>query len=96
MTNIAAQKKIKLNDLPEMLFVKSSNLEAFGYDEDTKDLYVIFKSNAVYAYEGVEKDVVQGLANAVVKEESVGKFFIAAVRSQGYPFRHVGSFEAQS
>ena len=76
--------------MPEMIEVESSNLRAFGYDPDTKDLFIAFKTKAVYTYEKVEQKVFDEIKKAHDDGESVGRKFIALVRSQNYAFNHVG------
>lgn len=49
----------------------SSNISAYGYDSDTATLQVEFTSGSVYAYNGVPKDIYDGLDAA----ESKGKYF---------------------
>lgn len=58
--------------------VKSSNVEAMGYDEATKTARVRFKGGQTYRYTDVPKD----LFEAVVGSQSVGK---AAQRLRAFP-----------
>lgn len=50
--------------------VKSSNIEAIGYDNDSQELHVIFISGGLYIYHGVSKNVYDKLIIAPSK----GKF----------------------
>ena len=60
--------------------VTSSNIDRLGHDG--KDLFVAFKSGALYRYEGVPKPVyTRGLA-----EESVGRWFRSEISGS---FPHV-------
>ena len=38
---------------PEMEYVDSSNIEAIGYDEDARELWVRFTSGSTYVYSDV-------------------------------------------
>lgn len=58
--------------------VKSSNINAVGYDADKKELQVEFKGGGVYAYDEVPPEVHEALAAA----ESVGKHFHAHVKDK--------------
>ena len=41
--------------MPEMHYVDSSNVEAIGYDPDTRELHVHFKTSGNYVYAEVEE-----------------------------------------
>lgn len=56
--------------------VVSSNIAAVGFDEDTGTLQVEFSSGTVYEYQGVPKDVYDGLMAA----ESKGSYFAKHIR----------------
>lgn len=56
--------------------VKSSNLEAVGYDEATATLAVQFKNGATWHYPGVPLDVFQQMLGA----PSIGSFYATAIR----------------
>ena len=56
--------------------VKSSNIKAIGYVEDTNGLLVEFKSGAVYTYNDVPVEVYKALAGA----ESKGKYFAEHIK----------------
>ena len=49
--------------------VSSSNLDALGYDDTDSTMYAQFKGGAVYAYQGVPKDIYELVLNA----NSVGR-----------------------
>jgi hypothetical protein len=52
--------------------VTSSNIDAIGYDEKTKELHVKFAaSGKTYSYPGVDSD----LHRRLLGSESVGSFF---------------------
>ena len=55
----------------KMTAVKSSNINAIGYDTETKELHVEFKSGKTFCY----KDVTPLEARELVKSDSVGKHF---------------------
>lgn len=58
--------------------VKSSNIEAVGYDESTKTLTIRFKSGSTHSYADVDKLTYERLLSA----QSVGKYFHANIRSK--------------
>jgi len=61
--------------------VKSSNIDGFDYDEDSRRFFVQFKGAAVYVYFGVPPDVAEGFAGA----PSHGKYLNIMVKGE-YPF----------
>lgn len=58
--------------------VKSSNIDAIGYDAAAKELHVKFKSGGVHAYADVPMDKYIALKTA----PSIGKHFHAHVRDK--------------
>jgi hypothetical protein len=50
--------------MPEMIYVDSSNIEAIGYDEGSRELHVQFVSGAHYVYYEVPPQVFDGLMSA--------------------------------
>src|SRR5882672_4548372 len=68
----------------------SSNIESIAYEKKTCSLFVTFKSEAVYLYEGVTADAV----SAFLAASSKGKYFSANVR-RGYPTRRLGPEEIE-
>ena len=60
-----------------MQLVKSSNVEAVGYEAETKTLQVKFKSGSIYQYAGVQPEMYADLLAA----ESVGRFVSQVVRA---------------
>lgn len=60
--------------------VDSSQIKSVGYDEATQTLEVEFKSAgaSVYQYRGVPPD----MADALVRSESVGRFFGQHIRGR--------------
>ena len=56
--------------MPEMHFVDSSNVEAIGYDPDTRELYVQFIKSGNYVYVDVEEWVFDEFLQA----ESKGQY----------------------
>ena len=61
----------------EMKPVKSSNIEAIGYDPATQTLAVKFRHGGVYHYEGVPASAHEALVNA----KSVGGHFFQHIRN---------------
>lgn len=70
--------------LPPLLPVKSSNISAVGYDEQSQALFIRFKSGSTYRYDAVPPDEYQALATA----GSVGAYFAASIKDQ-YPTTRV-------
>ena len=64
----------------------SSRIEAVGYSDKTRTLFVLFRGgDAVYSYDGVPKDVYEGLMAA----PSTGSFFAQKIVGK-YPYeRHL-------
>lgn len=58
--------------------VKSSNIEAIGYDEHTKTLKIKFKSGGTHSYADVPKLDYERLLSA----QSIGKYFHANIRNK--------------
>lgn len=52
-------------------FVKSSNIEAIGYDHKSRTLVVVFKNKTSYSYHPITQAGFEALRTA----ESVGKYF---------------------
>jgi hypothetical protein len=50
--------------LPDMVKVKSSNIEAIGHDGRTHDLHVRFKGGGHYVYAGVNRDIYRAMLGA--------------------------------
>ena len=67
--------------LPRMLPMKSSNIEAIGYDEGHKELHVRFKGGGHYVYEGVPIE----LHHQFLADESPGAFLAKNLKGQ---FKH--------
>jgi hypothetical protein len=61
----------------ELKPVKSSNISAVGHDPETQELQVEFVGGGVYAYDAVPADIHE----ALMKAESVGKFFHAQIKN---------------
>lgn len=56
---------------PKLEKVRSSNIDALGYNPMNNTLYVRFKSNSVYTYQNTTYDEYKALKNA----QSIGKAF---------------------
>ena len=51
--------------MPDMHYVDSSNIEAIGYDEDSRELHVRFlKSGDTYVYHEIEAGVFEEMMQA--------------------------------
>lgn len=70
--------------MPDMVPVDSSNLASVGYDPDSRDLHVRFKSGATHRYAGVSAEHHAGL----MASDSKGKYFHANIRN-AYPSEKV-------
>lgn len=57
--------------IPDMVPVKSSNVESVGYHEPSQTLHIKFKTGGHYSYPGVTPEA----HKAFVGAESVGKHF---------------------
>lgn len=58
--------------------VKSSNVNAVGYDADAKQLHVKYKSGGTYTYHGVSPDDHKALMSA----SSIGKHLHAHIKGR--------------
>jgi hypothetical protein len=58
--------------------LKSSNLEAAGYDPATRTLTVKFKNGGTYHYEGCTQEHYDGLCSA----ESAGKYLHTTIKGK--------------
>jgi len=57
--------------------VESSNISEIGFDQDTEELYVRFKSGKVYKYTNVPFSIYTALMEA----DSIGSFFHKEIRT---------------
>jgi hypothetical protein len=62
----------------ELKEVKSSNIQAIGYDKDSQTLHVKFVGNNVYEYAAVPQELFESFSGS----ESKGKFFAANIRGR--------------
>ena len=53
--------------MPDMIYVDSSNIEAIGYDDDTRELHVQFLSGGYYIYHDVPRQIFDDLKFAPSK-----------------------------
>ena len=63
--------------MPTVHSVTSSNLDRLGYNPETQELLVIFKSGAAHLYQDVPSDIWNGL----MASSSHGKYYIANIRA---------------
>lgn len=68
-----------------MIPVSSSNLDAVGYDEKSKTLYITFHKSGTYAYDNVPESVYKGLMAA----SSKGQYHKAYIK-RSFPYRRLG------
>lgn len=69
-------------NMPGMLSIKSSNVDAIGYDSDANELHVKFRSGGHYIYSAVPPE----LFDEVKSSDSIGRFLSKRVK---------GAFEAR-
>lgn len=68
-------KRPELKDV-NLLKVESSNIDSIAYDNDTRTLFVKFKSNKTYSYQPITYEGFKGLYEA----DSIGKHFIEHIK----------------
>jgi len=61
----------------EMIYVDSTNIEAIGYDDGTRELHVQFLSSGLYIYHDVPRDVYEAMLIAPSK----GSFLNREIRN---------------
>jgi hypothetical protein len=69
--------------LPRMTPTQSSNVADIGYDREARQMFITFKSGAVYQYFEVPKNVYNDLMYVVDSGGSVGARFWDLVRIRG-------------
>lgn len=57
--------------MPDLHPLSSSNLKAAGYDSESSELTVVFRSGKRYLYRGVP----EGILDSLLAAASAGKFF---------------------
>ena len=65
--------------------VKSSNIKAVGYDQETYTIEVEFHTGGIYQYTGVPEQVYRGFMQSASK----GSYFHDHIRNR-YAFKQVG------
>ena len=73
-----------MNESVEWELVESSNVAGIGYNAQTKELHVQFKSGAVYVYQDVSFEVVEAFKEAPSK----GKYFNEHIKG-AYEFEKI-------
>lgn len=71
----------------DVIRVESTSLQAVGYDEATRVLYVQFRAGGIYAYQAVPASIY----NDLLRAPSVGRFFNEMIRDR-FPFQEIGCF----
>ena len=69
----------------EMIPVKSSNLDAVGYDANEQQLYVRFLSGGTYKYFGVSEYVF----NQLLMADSKGQYLARYIKKAGYRYERL-------
>lgn len=67
----------------DLIYVDSSNVDQIGYDEDTSEAHVIFKSGRHYIYSDVTTEVWERFRDAPSK----GTFVHEEFKAKGYAYR---------
>ena len=70
--------------MPDMVSVDSSNIDAIGYEQATRELYVRFLSGGTYIYSEVPVECFEELLRAPSK----GSYLNRAIKS-AYTYRHL-------
>jgi len=65
--------------------VRSSNIEAVGYEKDSQTLGVCFQGGGEYHYSSVPQRVYDSLLSA----SSIGRHFDRYIKNAGYPCRKI-------
>lgn len=68
----------------QLTTVESSMIHAVGYDDEARELEVVFNSGGIYRYQDVDKETYEELLEA----ESKGRFMHACVIDM-YPYYKV-------
>ena len=69
----------------ELIEVESSNVQAIGYDTETKQLFVQFKKSGLYQYDNVP----EALYHSFLTAPSMGTFVWQELRGQ-YSYTKIG------
>jgi len=70
--------------MADMVPIESSNIAGASYDDDARELHVMFNSGSEYAYDGVPRAIYEELLSA----PSAGQFFNRAIKP-AYPARRI-------
>ncbi|ARU40010.1 hypothetical protein CCB80_02205 [Armatimonadetes bacterium Uphvl-Ar1] len=65
--------------------VSSSNIDAIGYDKESRTLRIRFKNGSVYDYHGVPESTYAGLMSAASK----GTYLNTHVKQGGYHYNQI-------
>lgn len=71
----------------ERVAVESKNIKEVGYLQAVQTLEIEFASGKVYQYYGVPA----GVHDAMMRSESIGKYFDANIRKGGYAYKEIES-----
>lgn len=66
--------------MAEMIYVDSSNIEAIGYDSESRELHVCFLNGATYIYMDVPQDVFEELMAAPSKGSCLNRLVKGAYK----------------
>jgi len=67
----------------DMIYVDSSTVDQIGYDDEAREVHVIFKNSGHYIYSDVSEEVWAQFRDA----PSQGKFVNEEFKAKGYAFR---------
>lgn len=67
----------------DMIYVDSTSLDQIGFDDDNRELHVVFKNGERYVYSDVSREVWDAFRDAPSK----GAFLNRELKAKGYPYR---------
>jgi hypothetical protein len=72
-------------NLPEMIFVSSSNIESIGYNKQNQQVFVRFLNGSIYVYKGVPQHEFDNFRDA----PSLGSYLHRNFKNI-YPYERIG------
>lgn len=64
------------------MIVKSTNIRSIDYEEDKRELTIVFTNNNKYKYLDVNNEVFVRFQDAVERDDSVGRLFNTLVKGK--------------
>lgn len=71
--------------------VISSQFKKAVYNEETKDLYIVFTNDSIYLYKDVPQEIFDGIETATSK----GSYFIQQIKKGHYAYERVSSLPVE-